>query len=55
MKKLLLEAFKIGATIATTLTAKAIGADKEMSIAIGTMVGTTVSGIIDMTTEKNHF
>lgn len=55
MKKLILEALKIGATIATTLTANAIGADKEIAIAIGTMVGTTVSGIVDMTTEKNHF
>lgn len=48
MKKILLEALKIGATIATTLTANAIGADKEIAIAIGTTVGTTISGIVDL-------
>lgn len=52
MKKLLLEALKIGATIATTLTANAIGADKEVAIAIGTTVGTTISGIVDLSVTR---
>lgn len=52
MKKLLLEAIKIGATIATTLTAKAMGADKEVAIAIGTTVGTTISGIVDLSVTR---
>ena len=53
MKKLFLEALKIGATIATTLTANAMGADKEIAIAIGTTIGTTISGIIDLSTSKS--
>ena len=52
MKKLILEALKIGATIVTTLTANAMGADKEVAIAIGTTVGTTISGIVDLTVTR---
>lgn len=55
MKKLLLNLLKIGSTIATVAISSACGADKEMSIAIGSMVGTTISGIVDLNQNPNGF
>lgn len=55
MKKLLLEMLRIGSTIATTLTANALGADKEIAIALGTTVGTAISGIVDLNQKPNSF
>ena len=51
----MLEILRISSTIATTLTANALGADKEIAIAIGTTVGTAINGIIDLSQKPNGF
>lgn len=48
MKSLLMSLLKIGTTMATVAISTACGADKEMAIAIGSVMGTAVSGTIDL-------
>lgn len=48
MKSLLMSLLKIGTTMATVAISTACGADKNTAIAIGSMVGTAVSGTIDL-------
>lgn len=48
MKTLLMSLLKIGTTMATVVISTACGADKQTAIAIGSMVGTAVSGTIDL-------
>lgn len=48
MKSLLMSLLKIGTTMATVAISTACGADKQTAIAIGSMVGTAVSGTIDL-------
>lgn len=52
MKGLLLSLLKIGSTVATVAISTACGADKEIAIAMGSMVGTTVSGMVDLSIKE---
>lgn len=52
MKKLLHSLLKIGSTITTVAISTACGADREIAIAMGTMVGTTVSSIVDLSVKR---
>ena len=52
MKSLLMSLLKIGTTVATVAISTACGADKNTAIAIGSMVGTAVSGTIDLSIKE---
>lgn len=48
MCKLFKTLLKVGTTVATVVISNACGVDKNMAIAIGSVVGSTVSGIFDL-------
>ncbi len=48
MNELFKTLLKVGSTIATVVISTACGADKQTAIAIGSVVGTAVSGTIDL-------
>ena len=53
MKKLMISLVKIISTMATVAISTACGADKNTAIAIGSMLGTAISGTIDLTIKEN--
>ena len=48
MRKLFQTLLKVGTTVATVVISDACGVDKNMAIAIGSVVGSTVSGTFDL-------
>lgn len=48
MNELFNTLLKVGSTVATVLISTACGADRNTAIAIGSVVGSTVSGTIDL-------
>lgn len=54
MDELFKTLLKLGSTVATVLISTACGADRNMAIAIGSVVGSTVSGTIDLSVKNKR-
>lgn len=54
MNELFKTLLKVGSTVATVLISTACGADRNTAIAIGSVVGSTVSGTIDLSIKNKR-
>lgn len=52
MNELFKMLLKVGSTVGTVLISTACGVDRNMAIAIGSVVGSTVSGTIDLSIKE---